>query len=96
MYSQSYTHFNTVFLITLLASFLTCRDCFTSVISKRQIETAVTLSPLQRAFLLLLHVVAKGSGHGADTGNNDAPENKAREQRGRPDIAAIEFHFSLH
>ncbi|TQI81521.1 hypothetical protein FHU10_3556 [Serratia fonticola] len=53
MYSQSYTHFNTVFLITLLASFLTCRDCFTSVISERKIGPEAILSPLQRAFLLL-------------------------------------------
>jgi hypothetical protein len=38
-------------------------------------------------------MLLKGAGDGADTGQHDGPEDKARQQNYGPDIAAAPLHF---
>jgi hypothetical protein len=89
MYSQYWSDFNTVFLITIFGCFLHSADCFITLFMGKRQEVACRCGVLKSGYSMW----CRRSGDGVDAGRQNAPKNETRQQNNGPNMTATPLHF---
>ncbi len=89
MYSQYWSDFNTVFLITIFGCFLHSVDCFITLFMGKRQEVACRCG-----FKIgVLQCGGRRSSDGVDAGHQNGPKNETRQQNNGPNMTATPLHF---
>lgn len=90
MYSQYWSDFNTVFLITIFGCFLHSEGCFITLFMGKRREVARRVAGYK---IEVLQCGGRRSGDGVDAGRQNDPKNETRQQNNGPNMTATPLHF---